>query len=119
MAKNDYFSIVYKLLSILYENLKNGENTDLEKVFNNTEAFPINKEYWIAIFEDLIEKGYIKNVAVLRISGDGKKIVPLKDGIRISADGVEYLENNSVMKKAAAVWGTVKEFLPLASVLLP
>ena len=32
MAKNDYFSIVYKLLAILYDNLKDGVKPDLKAI---------------------------------------------------------------------------------------
>lgn len=114
MARNDYFSIVYKLLAILYDNLKDGVKPDLKTILNDNETFPIDQSYWIAVFEDLIEKGYIKGVSVVPVVGNGKRIQENKDGIRITIDGVSYLDNDPGMKKAAKVWGVAKEFLPMA-----
>lgn len=118
MAKNDYFSIVYKLLAILYDNLKDGVKTDLKAILNDNETFPINQPYWIAVFEDLIEKGYIKGVSVVPVVGNGKRIQETRDGIRITMDGVGYLSNDSTMNKAAKVWGVAKDFLPIAASLI-
>lgn len=120
MAKNDYFSIVYKLLAILYDNLKDGVKTDLKAIINDNRTFPIDQTYWIAVFEDLVEKGYIKGVTVVPVVGDGRRIQETREGIRITIDGVEYLENNSAMKKAMGVWGLAKDFLPMATkVIMP
>ena len=117
MAKNDYFSILYKLLVTLYENLKDGEKTDLRAIIDDTEAFPINQAYWIAIFEDALEKKLIRGVSVISVANGGKRIQEQRDGIRITADGVDYLENNSNMKKAME---HIKDFIPMAAkVLLP
>lgn len=118
MSSNDYFAIVYKLLQILYENLKAGHKTDLKSIFNDRDTFPIGKEYWVAIFEDILDKGYIKGVTVISNVSGGKKVVELKDGIRITADGVEYLEENSKMRHAREAWGTAKDFVPMATQLL-
>ena len=117
MAKNDYFAIVYKLLATLYDKLKDGVKPDLKAILNDEDTFPIDQAYWIAVFEDLIEKGYINGVVVVRVVGNGKRIQETRDGIRITIDGVEYLENNSLMKKALEVWGTAKDFLPMAAKL--
>ena len=119
MAKDDYLSIVYKLLQILYEDLKAGEKTCLKDIMNDSDTFPVGHDYWIAIFEDLLDKGYIKNVEIMGIANSGKKkIAENRAGIRITMDGVEYLENNGSMKKMRDVWGVVKDFLPLANSLL-
>lgn len=118
MAKNDYFSIVYKLLAILYDNLKDGLKPDLKAILNDTEIFPIDQTYWIAVFEDLIDKGYIKGVSVVTVVGNSKRIQETRDGIRITMDGVEYLSNDSTMNKAAKVWGVAKDFLPIAASII-
>lgn len=114
-VKNDYFTIVYKLLQILYKSLKAGEKVDLKNIFDDRETFPIGKDYWIAIFEDMLEKNYIKGVSVASVAGGSKKIVELRDGIRITADGVEFLEENTMMKKAKEAWGTAKDFVSVAA----
>ena len=121
MAKNDYFVLVYKLLSILYEDLKTGAATDIKTLLNDRDTFPIGQRYWIAIFEDLLEKGYIKGVQIVNVANSNdRKILLDKYGIRITADGVEYLNNNSLMRKLAGVIGSVTDFLPIAtSILIP
>ena len=118
MAKNDYFSIVYKLLAILYDNLKDGIKPDLKAILNDAETFPIDQDYWVAIFEDLAEKNYIKGVVIIPVVGKSKRIQETRDGIRITIDGVAYLENDPGMEKAAKIWGVAKEFLPMAAKLL-
>ena len=118
MAKNDYFSIVYKLLAILYDNLKCETDTDLESILNDKDTFPIGQKYWIKVFEDMIEKGFVKGVTVVSVAGGGKRIQETRDGIRITLDGLEYLESNSLMNKAKEIWGVAKDFLPMAAKLL-
>lgn len=115
MAKDDYFVIVFKFLSLLYQDLRDSKKTDLQKVMSNQDLFPIDDVYWLSIIEDLLGKGYIKGIVISRAIGRSSKLVEIKPGIQITGDGVEYLQDNSKMKQ---VMGFVTDFAPAVLSLL-
>ena len=60
MAKDDYFVIVYKILSYLYVKLKSGEDTNPNMITHDSRNYCIfNRKYWDYIMRNLIEDGYI------------------------------------------------------------
>ena len=46
MAKNDYFVIVYKILSYLYECMKAGKEPAQEDIACDSQLFHISQRYW-------------------------------------------------------------------------
>ena len=55
MAKNDMEVIVYKILSYLYECMKNGATPEMEDMCHNCKLFRIPRSYWLMIMKDLID----------------------------------------------------------------
>lgn len=108
MAKNDYFVIVYRILTYLYACFMAGEQPDVEMF--GPDALGINNGYWANVIQSISEEGYVKGVVpVPRIGGPpGIKL----SGIRITQKGIEYLQENSRMQKAADFLRTVKEIVP-------
>lgn len=102
MAKDDMRVIMYKILRYLYRCNKEGIKPNFVDMCYNCKLYSIQKEYWAQIMLELIELGYIKGFIVISTK-DGVNIQP-KDTARITLSGVDYLEENSAMKK-------VKEFL--------
>lgn len=99
MAKDDYFVIAYKLLTILYVSLKNGKTISNDQLKKLSEGIPF--EYWKYILKSLSEEGYIVGVVpISSLSGESIKI----NNIQITPKGIEYLQDNSKMQK-------VKDFL--------
>lgn len=99
MARDDYFVIAYKLLTILYVLLKNGKTISNEQLKELSEGIPF--EYWEYILKSLSEEGYIVGVVpISSLSGDTIKI----NDLQITPKGIEYLQDNSKMQK-------VKDFL--------
>jgi len=99
MAKDDYFVIAYKLLTILYVSLKNGKTISNDQLKKLSEGIPF--EYWEYILKTLSEEGYIVGVVpISSLSGESIKI----NNIQITPKGIEYLQDNSKMQK-------VKDFL--------
>lgn len=45
MAKDDYFVMVYKILSYLYVQLKSGEDVDEKIISHDSSILQINKRY--------------------------------------------------------------------------
>jgi len=91
----DNFKIIYKILKVL-ERAMDYEEPDLSLI--SAEALGISQNRWEAIMVMLQENGYIDGVHYIRSMGmKGVKLVNL----RITLKGLEYLEENSSMKKAA------------------
>ena len=108
MAKDDYFKVAYAILSELKEAKKNGKRIDTSLI--SPERFGINDSYWLDIIEWLLEKGYAKGVSI-QDTKTGRITTPMKE-LEITADGMEYLKENSTMKKMSKFAHEVKDFFP-------
>ena len=108
MGKDDYFVLVNKFLRYLYKCLKHGTSPDVELLSPNTKDFPINEDYFTYMLEHLLADGYIEGIAKVQIIG---KPVQFKEtsGIKITPAGIEYLEENSTMKRVTDFLGTAGE----------
>lgn len=108
MAKDDYFVLVYKLLRYLYKCLKNEERPSWECIAPNTKDFPAGDQYFSYMLENLIKDEYIDGIVTVKRVG-----MPLQfretSGIRITPKGIEYLQENSTMKKVADFLGSAGE----------
>lgn len=107
MAKNDYFIIVYYILRALYNSLKEGTEVSEDILFLRKYPADISDEYIIYIYENLQGEGYIRGAEIVEINRLGTKekgafIRSLKN-VSITPKGIEYLEDNSMMKKALDV----------------
>ena len=56
MAKDDYFVIVYQILSYLYVQLKQGKNIEPEMLLHNGTLFNINYNYWVYIIVNMLDQ---------------------------------------------------------------
>lgn len=90
------FIIIYKILNKLRKSMDFDE-FDLGCL--SADYLKISENKWLAILEMLCKSGYIDGLDIKR-SADGE--VYMSDcGIRITLKGLEYLEENPLMKKAA------------------
>lgn len=94
----DNFSVIYKILKKL-EKAMDLDEFSIDDV--SAEVLKISESRWAAIIEMLCENGYIAGVTVQR-SVDGE-IQISESSLRITLKGLEYLNENSFMKKAANV----------------
>ena len=108
MAKDDYFKVAYAILSELKEAKKNGKIIDTSLI--SPERFGINDSYWLDIIEGLLEKGYAKGVSI-QGSKTGRITTPIKE-LEITPEGMEYLRDNSTMKKIGKFAHEVKDLFP-------
>ncbi len=108
MAKNDYFVIVYRILVYLRECFMSGERADVE--WFGADALGINNGYWNNVMESMMNEGYITGITTVpRIGGaPGIKLLDVK----ITQKGLEFLQENSLMAKAARFLKGVKESVP-------
>ena len=99
MAKDDYFVLAYRILSYLYACFKAGERPDMDCISADVLHIPVG--YWFNIMRSLTEEGYIVGL-----------VFPASIGSAVSVKGIEFLQENSMMKKAAAFLKTIKETVP-------
>lgn len=110
MAKDDYFVIVYQILSYLYQRLKRGESMDARMISAESDLYTIPYSYWLYIIENLVDDGYILGPKFLR--ADGKTQVVCLERTKITPKGIQYLFDNSLLEKAKAFFKDAKEIIP-------
>lgn len=103
----DNFNVIYRILRYL-EKAMDYEETDLD--FISAQNLGISERRWITIMEMLVKEGYIDGVSVKR-SADGDVCLSVSD-IRITMKGLEYLQENSLMQKAANLAKGIAEIIP-------
>lgn len=108
MAKDDYFVLVNKFLRYLYKCLKQGVLPDWSLLAPNTKDFPVHEEYFIYMLTHLLADGYIEGIAECRRIG-GPVQFKETSGLKITPKGIEYLEENSTMKRVTEFLGPAGE----------
>lgn len=108
MAHDDMHVVMYKILSYLYKCLKAGDKPDMRMV--SPEALGINAAYWASIIEELVDRGYVKGYRVADIPSRNRVITPEHPTVTMS--GVEFLMENSMMRKAYQFLRDTKDAVP-------
>ena len=109
MAKDDYFKIIYVILTELYGCKKKGCKVDLRVI--GPQRFQIPEGYLLDILSELLDEGYVKGFEVLQTKS-GRCVCGLED-IGITMKGIEYLQDNSKMKQVYNALKEVKDWVPV------
>lgn len=112
MAKDDYFRIVYIILRYLYTQLKAGDTDTALNILIEDSGIPdIPQSYFDEIISNLAEEGYIalKGKEARYIHMPEAKLVV--ESMKIKPKGIEYLEDNSMMKKVSKMAKEIKDFI--------
>lgn len=104
----DNFTAVYKILSAL-EKAMDLPKFDINDI--GADALGVSKERWARYMEMMADVGYIKGVTVKRNILD-ETVIEAKN-IRITLKGLEYLQENSIMRKIYNAAKGIKEVIPL------
>lgn len=92
----DNFRVIYRILRYLEKALDYDEpNMDCI----SAKALKLSDQRWMALMEMLSKEGYIDGFSVQR-TVDGSILIS-SSMPRITLKGLEYLQENSLMKKAA------------------
>lgn len=120
MAKDDYHVIVYQILSYLYVQLKAGQPVDPDMISANSLNYKINEQYWQYIMINLFSDGYITGiVAEEKKYTSGNKIdISELEHCQITPKGIDYLVDNSFMKKARALLDSAASIAPWAGLVI-
>ena len=103
----DNFKAVYKILSSLEAQM------DLEKAnpdLFSPERLGVSQERWNKYIEMMADVGYIKGIKIVQtITGD---TFIEQEGIQITLKGLEYLQENAIMRKLYNAARGMKEIVP-------
>lgn len=103
MAKDDYYTLVCKVLVYLYRRLKGKEKTDpVEYIAPLTNDFPVERDYLWYVIEQMEKQGFIENLLIHKAWG-GDIVMMDWSRIRITPAGIDYLRDNNTMKKIAGL----------------
>lgn len=103
----DNFKAVYKILSELEKQMDSME-TDISKFSHD--VLKISETRWMKYIEMMYDCGYIKGVEISQTM-DGLMFCDYQD-MKITLKGLEYLQENSIMKKIYKSAIGVKEIIP-------
>ena len=107
-AAMDNFNVIYKILKRL-EKAMDYDEFDFEQI--SAESLGISRNKWCRIIEMLAQNGYIQGVTV-KYSIDGNNALISAYNPVITLKGLEYLNENSFMKKAAKAAKEIKDIIP-------
>ena len=108
MAKNDFFPIVYAILSKLYDNLKECKKNDV-KIFDN-DYYEIKKGFFNYILKYLIDDKLVSGCSYKYYDNEIKFIG--LDNTITTPKGIEYLQDNSMMSKVKMLLKDIKDCNP-------
>lgn len=103
----DNFSVIYRILRYL-EKAMDYDEVDMDRISATT--LKLSERRWTAIMEMLTAEGYIDGMSVKRTL-DGDMVLSVSTP-RITLKGLEYLQENSLMKKAADIAKGIADFIP-------
>ena len=103
----DNFKAVYKILAQLEKSL-DKERPDLDGV--SAEALCVSEQRWISYIEMMSDAGYIKGAKIVRDVTGGLNID--YSNMKITLKGLEYLQENSIMRRIYKTAKGIKEITP-------
>ena len=109
IPNDDFFKIVYIILDELYACLKKDVEVNLDAI--SPERFGIEEGYMMEILWNLDNKGFITGAKIFT-SEAGSRIVRNLNHIKITIDGIEYLQENTKMKKIYNALKEVRDWVP-------
>lgn len=108
MSRDDYFRLVFKILTELYTSLKAGENADATHI--SAKALKIPCGYWAEIMTNRLDDGRAKGYTI-REYLTGSKIEGIEN-IKITPKGIEYPKENNMMRKVLKYLKEIGEIVP-------
>lgn len=101
------FRIIYRILKFLQQNM---DFEDFDDEGFNAEHFGTNENRFHALLMELQDAGYIKGLRIVQYIRQPEHIQqPMRP--KITLKGLEYLQENSLMKQAAALAKGIKDIV--------
>ena len=102
----DNFSVIYKILKTL-EKAMDCDEFDLKAI--DADTLGISENRWLAIMEMIIADGLVAGASISNYLGNKHMV---NSGIRITLKGLEYLQDNTFMKKAHNIAKGIVDLIP-------
>lgn len=103
------FKVIYKILKILQESLE-YEELDMDRL--SAEALGVTETYRKGLFRMLYQDGLIDGVTIKHYINSGSQTILINPyRLCITMKGLEYLRENSMMKKCANLAKGIAEIL--------
>ena len=102
------FRTIYKILSILQKSM-DYEILDIRRL--SADNLGVTEPRRRALLGMLLKNGYVEGFQTTQYIGDPTPNIEGLEGIRITLKGLEYLEENSLMQKAARFAKRIAEVL--------
>lgn len=93
----DNFKIIYKILSYLEKSMDYDE-FDVRPISHT--ALGISRERWESVLVMLQKNGYIDGLLITQTLSSRRPQIVEVGGLTITLQGLEYLNENSLMKRA-------------------
>ena len=104
----DNFKIIYKILKILEKAM---DLEEFDKGLISKERLELSDARWCRIMALIVEEGYVKGVEVWNsLDCEYPRVRVVRPEITLK--GLEYLEENTFMKKAAKMAKGIVEVIP-------
>lgn len=100
----DNLKIIYKILNLIEKSM---DYPEFDREALKAERFAISEERFIKILYAIIREGYIEGIT-MKIGVDGYVLINISSP-SLTVKGMEYLTENSVMKKIADAAKGIKE----------
>lgn len=100
------FKIIYKILKSIEESM---DYEIFDENIISPEYLGVSKERWKALIIELLDNGYITGIVKVPVMGDRVDLKIIKPKLTIK--GMQYLEENSMMKKAYNLLKGIREII--------
>lgn len=104
----DNFKIIYRILNTIEKSM-DYEEFDLNAIM--PEQLGVSQPRWETIMTALVQDGYVTGVELLPVMGRRMPSVRLI-APRLTLAGMEYLADNTMMKKAYRLAKGIKDIIP-------
>lgn len=94
------FTVIYKILKYL-ESALDVESPDLSPI--SADRLGVSRERWEQLLIMLQDSGYISGLVIGQILSDNRRYIAEPARPSITLRGLEYLTENSLMKRAASL----------------
>lgn len=116
MSFNSMQVIMCRILAELYYAMKHG--VTITDGLVGAKALEVEPSYWSAIMQELVDQGFVVGVKPFH-DMNGQVIDLNLDNARITLSGVEFLENNSGMRRAIRYLKEMGSVAPAITSLFP
>ncbi len=110
MTHDDMPVIMYKTLACLYDCMNRGVDPQRSMLSHDGSMLSIPYRYWARIVAELAGRGYVTGFTATKDIAGGP-IVDIRNP-EITFEGVEFLQENSAMRRALEFLKDAKSALP-------